>query len=106
MIKIKVLGCCVSREMFNYTDRLEVTKCVYTPFITLNEPPFPVDREAIDRVAPNRFFANMLDLECRKKNIRLSERGAGGLSDLGFCRNRYGFLPDRKWRQVARHGTL
>lgn len=67
MIKIKVLGCCVSREMFNYTDRLEVTKCVYTPFITLNEPPFPVDREAIDRVAPNRFFANMLDLECRKK---------------------------------------
>ena len=44
MIKIKVLGCCVSREMFNYTDRLEVTKCVYTPFITLNEPPFPVDR--------------------------------------------------------------
>ena len=104
MIKIKVLGCCVSREMFNYTDRLEVTKCVYTPFITLNEPPFPVDRDRPRR--PQSLFCEYARSGMPQKNIRLSERGAGGLSDLGFCRNRYGFLPDRKWRQVARHGTL
>ena len=85
MIKIKVLGCCVSREMFNYTDRLEVTKCVYTPFITLNEPPFPVDREAIDRVAPNRFFANMLDLECRKKIFGYLKEGQADYLILDFA---------------------
>lgn len=66
MIKIKVLGCCVSREMFNYTDKFKVVKGVYSPLNTLSEPPFPVDREMIDRVVPNRFYANMVDLECRK----------------------------------------
>lgn len=66
MIKIKVLGCCVSREMFNYTDKFKVVKGVYSPLNTLIELPFPVDREMIDRVVPNRFYAKMVDLECRK----------------------------------------
>lgn len=66
MIKVSVLGCCVSREMLNYTNKVEVARCIYSSYVTLFEKEVPFSLQKIENTIQNNFYSKMVWLECSK----------------------------------------
>lgn len=66
-IKVSILGSCVSREMFNYTNEFEVVSTVYTSYISLFEKTIDVSIEDCSLDTISKFEARNAFLEFNKK---------------------------------------
>ncbi len=83
--KISVLGCCVSRELFNYTDKFNVVSTVYSSFISLFEDKIEVSMDDCLKAIESNFQARNVWLECNKEvfNYLKSQKGNYFLIDFG-----------------------
>lgn len=65
-IRVAVLGCCASREMFNYTSKFEVRATVYSSIIALFENKINVEMDDCIRAADSHFQARNTYLDFNK----------------------------------------
>lgn len=65
--KISVLGCCVSREMFNFSCNFDVVSTVYSSFISMFEPKIDISYDDCVAAISPHFQARNAYLECNKK---------------------------------------
>lgn len=66
-IKISSLGCCVSREMLNYSKNLVVVRSAYNNFNTMLEKPVNIPFEVCSKAININFQARNVYLELNKK---------------------------------------
>lgn len=66
-VNVSVLGCCVSREVLNYSNKFNVISTVYSSYISLFEERIPVTIEDCENCISPNFKARNAYLECNKK---------------------------------------
>ena len=84
-VDVSVLGCCVSREMFNYTDKFKVVSAVYSSFISLFEKKIAVSYDRCCRVVSPQFEARNAYLELNKKVFEYLQENKADYLILDFA---------------------
>lgn len=65
-VRIAILGCCASRELFNYTEKFEVKATVYSSIISLFENKIDVSMDDCVEAADSYFQARNTYLDFNK----------------------------------------
>lgn len=84
-VKLSVLGCCVSREMFNYTDDFEIVGVVYSSYISLFEDKIDISLAECISCISSQFQARNAYLEFNKTVFEYLKQNKGDYIILDFA---------------------
>ena len=83
-IKLSILGCCVSREVFNYSNDFEIASAVYSSFISLFENKIDVSLSECSSCISPQFQARNTYLELNKTVFEYLKQQKGDYLILDF----------------------
>lgn len=85
LIKVSVLGSCVSREMFNYSNNFEVISTVYSSYISLFEDKIDVTQDDCRIPTISKFESRNVYLEFNKKVFDYLEKNKADYLLIDFA---------------------
>ena len=104
--KISVLGCCVSRELFNYSDKFNIVSTVYTSFISLFEDKMEISMEDCLNAIESNFQARNVWLECNKEVFNFLKGNKGEYLIIDFGETINGFYEVNVAKENEKNKTV